>query len=603
MGVLLYEMLTGKWPFRGKTVIDVRHAVLHDAAEPLATAHPGLPPRLQAILDKAMAKEPRDRYQKMSELRDDLKSVLRESSAGAGETPLVAPPRHEAGPVARAVRWLRGVAGSAPPGGTPVQTSQAPQETPVTSFTDQQKKSIAILPFKNLSNDPASSFYEFSLADAVTTELARLRSLIVRPSSIIARYQGVDKDPIEAGREMNVSSVLTAGFLRAGERIRVTTQLLEVSSGLILWSERIDATAADIVALQDTIAQRIADGLRLELSQDEQVDMARPATHNAAAYEEYLRGRDLFARFIFRTVAREDCDAAIERFERATQLDPSFALAFDGLGACYANRVFKGLGGAEDYAKAEAAFNQALALDPQIVEARSLMVFVYLWRGEKQKARDEVARLRREAPNEAVVHFVAATLHRLDGEYQKSLHSYERLVRLDPAAHVVVSYNRALVYIFMGLFEHAVAELDRAAAIEPDNPLVKSFRALAFYYEGDPAAGTRLMQEVLKHDPGLRGVRPILSMCLSGEGKHGEARRELTEDVKKTAEADQDMAYWLASAYAAEGSADDALEWLERAIALGNENRAWFEKDPNWAQFRDDSRLKSLLDRIAPAPY
>jgi serine/threonine protein kinase/tetratricopeptide (TPR) repeat protein len=598
MGVLLYEMLTGKWPFRGKTVIDVRHAVLHDTPEPLATARPGLPERLQTILDRAMAKEPRDRYQKMAELRDDLKAVLRESTGGGAEATVLTPPRHQGGanPVARAVRWLRNVTSTAP--GSSTQTSQQTHETPVTSFTDHPKKSIAILPFKNLSNDPASSFYEFSLADAVTTELARLRSLVVRPSSIIARYQGMDKDPLEAGREMTVSAVLTAGFLRAGDRIRVTAQLLDVTSGLILWSERIDATASDIVALQDTIAQRIVDGLRLELSPDEQVDLARPATHNAAAYEEYLRGRDLFARFIFRTVAREDCNAAIERFERAVELDPSFALAHDGLGACYANRVFKGMGGAEDYARAEAAFNQALALDPQIVEARSLMVFVYLWRGEKQKARSEVARLRREAPNEAVVHFVAATLHRLDGEYEKALRSYDRLVRLDPAAHVVASYNRALVYIFLGRLEDALAELDRAAAIEPENPLLRSFRALALYYGGDAAGGRALMEEVLRQRPNLHGVRPILSMCLSGEGRHEEARRELTDDVKKTVEADQDMAYWLASAYAAEELRNEALEWLERAIALGNDNRPWFERDPNWAHFRDDPNLKSLLDRI-----
>src|SRR5260370_985613 len=133
-----------------------------------------------------MAKDARDGYQKMAELRDDLKAVLRESSGGAAETTIIAPPRHQggSGAVARAVRWLRTVTSSAPPGGTPAHTSQEPQETPVTSFTDHQKKSVAILPFKNLSNDPASSFYEFSLADAVTTELARLRSLVVRPSSV-----------------------------------------------------------------------------------------------------------------------------------------------------------------------------------------------------------------------------------------------------------------------------------------------------------------------------------------------------------------------------------------------------------------------------------
>jgi TolB-like protein/tetratricopeptide (TPR) repeat protein len=539
----------------------------------------------------------------MSELADDLRKVLGEVSA-PGSVARVAPARHQRGrgPVAKAMRWLRSIRGSEP---ASVITGESHQitdhKTPTTSFGDHEKRSLAILPFKNMSNDTGSSFYEFSLADAVITELARLRSLVVRPSSVIARFQGREYDPIAAGRELGVGAVLSSGFLRAGDRIRVTAQLLNVDSGEIIWSDRIDATSGDIVTLQDIISLQIVNGLRLELNSDEQVELARPATHSAAAYEEYLRGRDLFARFIFRTVAPEDCSAAIKHFERAVQLDSSFALAHDGLGACYANRVFKGLGGAEDYAKAEIAFNQALSLDPQIVEARALMIFVHLWRGQKQKARDEVARLRREAPNEAVVYFVKATLERLDGEYEKAIGSFDRLAQLDPAAHVVASYNRAFVLLFMGRLDDAMAELDRAAVTEPENPLLRTIRALVLYYQGDDTAAMSLMKEVLTDHPSLHGARPVLAILLASAGNNEQARIQITEEVKKTAAADQDMAYWLASAYALQGSVDDALEWLERAIALGNENRPWFEKDPNWKQLREDPRFKALL-RGSAAP-
>ena len=155
-------------------------------------------------------------------------------------------------------------------------------ETSFTTLTGQDKKSLAILPFRNIGNDPASSFYEFSLADAVITELARVRSLVVRPSSVIARYQGQQVDPREVGRELNVDSVLAAGFIHAGERFRVTAQLLDVLSGDILWSDRIDTSAADIITVQDTIAQRIVEGLSLELSPAEQVGIAKPSTQSAA---------------------------------------------------------------------------------------------------------------------------------------------------------------------------------------------------------------------------------------------------------------------------------------------------------------------------------
>ncbi len=605
-GVLLYEMLTGIWPFQGKTAVDVRHAVLHAAPKPLALARPeATPPRLQAILDRALAKEPRERYQTAAELRDELRAVLHELTAGGAAQPgdSLAPtaPRHLGGanPVSRAVRWLkRGLSSSTDTHtSTHITTSQSSQDVHVTptNVGGEQKKSVAILPFRNLSHDPAVSFYEFALADAVITELARVRSLTVRPSSVIARYQGAEHDPREAGHELDVSAVLSASFLRAGDRLRVTAQLLDVQTGALLWSDRIDAAAADIIALQDMIAQRIVDGLRLELSQDEQADLAQPATGSAAAYEEYLRGRDHFGRFIFRTLAPADCDAAIAHFQRAVELDPSFALAHDGLGACYANRVFKGYGGGDDYERAEAAFNQALALDPQIVEARMLLVFVYLWRGEKQKARAEVARYQKQAAHEAVVYFVKAVLHRLDGEYDRALRSLDRLARLDPAAHVVASYHRALIHLAQHNTEAAQRELEHARASAADSPLLMIAGALTHFYTGAHAPAAMLMRALLAAHPNMHGVRPILAMCLSAQGEQDAARAELTEQVRTNADADPDAAYWLASAYALVGAHADALAWLARALALGNEQRAWFAHDPTWAVLHDDPQFKEIL--------
>lgn len=607
MGVLLYEMLTGTWPFRGKSTVDVRHAVIHDQPKTLAEMRPGeTPVRLQQILDKCMKKDPRDRYQKIEELRDDLRKVLMDVTSGA-PMDLAAAPKHLGGstPVGRAMRWLKTLTGAkdthtSSPQFTSRPLTDAPDLTSIT-VTDREKKSLAVLPFKNLNNDPASSFYEFALADAVITELARIRSLVVRPSSVMSKYQGQVVDPAEVGRELNVDAVLSAGFLAVGERFRVNAQLLEVRSGEIIWSDRVDASAADIIAVQDEITKRIVDGLRLELSPDEQAGLAQPKTVNAEAYEEFLRGRDRFARFIFRSVAAEDCDAAIAHFTRAIQLDSEFGLAYDGLGACHVNRVFKGLGGAEDFEKAEAAFQRALAIDPNIIEARMLMVFVMLWRGEKQKARDEVARMRREAPNEAVVYFVKATLHRLDGDYDRALRSYDRLVHLDPASFVVVSYNRAAIFLYQGKFEDAKRELDRAGAIEPNNPLLRTIRALLLLYTGDVDAAAELLREILSQNPNLHGIRPVLAMCLSRQGHHEAAIAELNDSVKRTASVDPDIAGAVASVYALEGASDEAFEWLNRSVALGNENRFWFEHNPSLSAIRNDPRFPTLLARLRPA--
>ncbi|MFN2516914.1 MAG: tetratricopeptide repeat protein, partial [Pyrinomonadaceae bacterium] len=405
-------------------------------------------------------------------------------------------------------------------------------------------------------------------------------------------------EPEDVGRELDVDAILTASFLRAGDHLRVTVQLLDVRTSEILWSDRIDADAGDIIAVQDSIVQHIVDGLRLELSPDERVDLARGTTTDAAASEEYLRGRNCLAQFIHHTIGGADLDSAINHFKRAIELDPNFAFAHSALGSCYVHRVLKGLGERDDYGKAETAFNKALSLDPKLLEARMQMVFIYLSRGEKQKARQEVMLLREEYPNDVGVHFVRGVVARLDGEYERSLRSFDRMVRLSPGERLVASYNRARIFTYQQRYEDALHELDQGSEIEPDHPMVQTFRARVLYYRGEIDAATRILERVLERHPKMDGIRPILAICLSAQGKHEQANQQLTERVKVAAAADHDIAYWLASAYLLQGRQVLALEWLEKAIKLGNENYLWFESDPNWSDLHADPRFKELMQRV-----
>lgn len=601
-GVLLYEMLTGIWAFQGKTVHDVRHQVLYGTPKPIAELrNEPFPPRLQEIIDKALAKAPIDRYQKISEMRDDLRAVLQEITGMPTMQGDSFAPRHlEENPVKKVWNWITGKSSADNSmQGTP-SFSLTPTYSPDTTLTTtgQDKKSVAILPFNNLSQDAASNFYEFALADAVITELAQLRSLVVRPSSVIAKYQGKEFDPREIGKELRVHAVLSASFLRSGDKLRVTAQLLDVLSGEILWSDRIDAQGDDILALQDMIAQRILGGLRLELSDNEQEKLNRRATDNPQAYEEFLRGRDNFGRFIFRTVAAEDCEAAIANFKRAIELDPHFALAYSGLGACYANRVMKGMGNAEDYTYAEAAFSKAFIYDPDVVEARVLMVLIYLSRGEKKKARAEINVLKEQFPNDAPLYFVKAIMERLDGEYDAALKTFGKLARLDPAARTVASYNRARIFLYRGLYDEAMRELDKGAAVEPNHPMIRIFRSVILFYRGDKEEGIKLMEAVLEENKGMDGMRSLYAIYLANVGRHAEARAQLTEQARGLAKADHDMAYWMASANAQLGEIDEAFYWMERAIKLGNENKPWYENDKCLAPLRQDPRFAEILSKI-----
>lgn len=604
-GVLLYEMITGIWAFQGKTVIDVRHQVLYGTPRQLSEMRKDpMPSGLQAIVDKALQKEPKNRYQKISQMRDDLRAVL-QGIAGAqlmaGDT--FAPSHVDGGVFKRAMNWFTGksVPESTSSSAFTPSISNPPSTAPDMTITSTgtEKKSVAILPFTNLSGEEGSNFYEFALADAVITELAQLRSLIVRPSSVIAKYQGKEVDPREAGRELRVHAVLSAGFLRSGDRLRVTAQLLDVLTGEIIWSDRIDAEGSDILMLQDGIAQRILEGLRLELSDHEQEKLGRRMTDNAEAWEEYLRGRDNFGRFIFRSLSSEDVNAAIQNFKNAIELDTHFALAYSGLGACYANRFFKGLGQAEDYTYAETAFSKAFFYDPNVVEARVLMTMIYMARGEKKKARAEIELLQKQFPNEPPLYFMKGIINRLDGNYEDSLKAFEKLSRLDPAARAVCAYNRARIFIYKREYDQAIKEIERGEKAEPDHPMLKIFRSGVYYYRGDKEIAIDLMSRVLEEHPNMDGIRPLYAIYLAGAGKEDEARAQLSEDALALARSDHDMAYWVGSAYAILGEKDPAFKWLNRAVKLGNQNKPHFEHDKSLDTLRDDPRFGELMSKVS----
>jgi tetratricopeptide (TPR) repeat protein len=207
--------------------------------------------------------------------------------------------------------------------------------------------------------------------------------------------------------------------------------------------------------------------------------------------------------------------------------------------------------------------------------------------------------MRRQAPSEAVVYFVKGTLHRLDGEYERALRAYDRLVHLDPASFVVVSYNRALIFLYQGKQDDAMRELDRAASVEPNNPLLRCIRAIVMFYRGEVAQAADLLREVLSANPTLHGVRPFLAICLSKQGDHQAAREELNDSVIRTASVDADIAYAVGSVYSLEDNRESAFAWLQRSAALGNQNKFLFEHDPNLKSLRADARWMDLMTRVS----
>ena len=596
LGVVVYEMITGQRPFKGSTLADVLHSIVHNPPRPLAEFNPRCPARLQAILGRALAKDPQERYQTMAAMRDELKAVMRQLTLETGLVPTEATATLLAPQRARSTWVLADTLGRVFGLGRRDGSAAGPAARPA-SWGTETKQTVAVLPFRNVSGDPQTAFYEFGLADAVITDLAQVASLVVRPSSYIAPYVGRNVDPRQVGQELAVACVLTGTFLKAADRFRVTAQLVSAASGEILWSDRIDVPAADLMTLQDVVAARVIEGLRVEPTVEEKEKIVRPATRSTQAYEFYLRGRDLLFAYVLRTFDIADLERAIRMFNEALGLDPDFGAAHAALGRCYVHHA-QGYGGEEHYTLAERALRRALAVDPASAEARLQMVHVDLHRGDKDRAHATVAELRRLAPDDPAVLYVAGMLYRLDGLYDEAMEAYDHLLRRNPQDLVIVAYNKARVLTHQRRYAEAAAELERARAAEPDHPLVRTFLAVALFNQGRVDDARSLLEDVIREHPHLYGVLPVLAWCWSARGEHERARALITDRVREIAAADHDIAFWLASFYGMEGMADDAVEWVRRAVRLGNENYPLFADSAKLDSLRGDPRFRDLLAEL-----
>ena len=639
LGVLLYEMVTGHQPFTGRHRIEILHAVINAEPDPICDDCPTSPDHLQAIIDHALAKNPKDRFSTMADMFEELKAQMRELTGEAASaydmgSNAVAPQR------ARTSWKLGGALGKVFGGGgifgrkrngqtgnsqTPprqaYQSTAEPPSLPSQSSSTQtssspnslsnsagstsrprtwgteSKRTIAVLPFKNLSGNAEDNFYEISLADGLIAELAHLRSLVVRPSQYIARYAGQNIEPRQVGEELAVSTVLVGSFIKAANRFRVTTQLQTTESGEILWSDKIDLAADDLLKIQDTIAERVIAGLKLKLTDEEQQKLEKPLTNNTEAYEFYLRGRDLLFKYISHSFNDQDLDVAIKMLEEAVRLDPNFARAHYTLGRCLVHHG-QGYGGQFYFDKAEASLTRALELDPKIAGARLQMVYVYLNKGEKEKALATLADARREAPHDPTVFIIAGMLYRLNGLYDRALKQYDKLLELNPRDVVIASYNRGRLFMYRHEYDRAVAELEKGRAAEPDHPLIKTFLAITYFNQGKIDRCQTIAEEVLRQNPHFDPLQIVMAWCLSARGKHDAAFALITDQVKETAAADHDVAVWLASFYAMENNRDQAIEWIKKAVALGNENYPLFADNNRFDNLRCDLRFVDLLNEL-----
>jgi len=515
LACILHEMITGEQPFTGRTA----QAII---AQRMSETTPGLSlsdrvtSEVAAAVRRAMSVDPQNRFPTIREFAAALTPDGRSTRAS--------------------LRFLAGPAASA-------------------------SKSVAVLPFANMSTDPENEYLADGIAEEIINALSKVRTLRVTSRAISFAMKGRANDVAEVGRKLKVSTVLDGSVRRAGNRIRVSAELVNAADGAQLWAERYDREMEDVFAIQDDIAESIVRALRVILGDAERKAL-KARTPDIRAYEYYLRGRQ------YLDLRRKSLEYAREMFRRAVEVDPDYASAHAGLADC-SSLMFLLFETNDEYVEqAEVSSERALELEPDLAEAHHARGMAYSCRQD----------------------------------YPNSNREFETAMRLDPTfAEAPVYYGRNLLW--QGRTEDALRVLLVALALRPEDYGSAAMVKMAYTNLGQKAEADAARRRALKLMELRLELNPddprawILAACQYA-GMHDRARAE--EGIRRALAIDDDgmIHYNAACAHALLGDSDKAIDYLEGAIRRGWHHKEWLSHDPDFEFVRALPRYQAVLATI-----
>jgi serine/threonine-protein kinase len=574
-GGVLYEMVTGRRPFTETRQALLVDAILNRAPEPPGALNPAVPPELQGVILKALDKAPERRYQTARELLSDLERVATTERPRPARWPLVAAAAGLALAGLIAVVHFRLTAPGAP----------APSI-----------RSLAVLPLENLTRAADQDYFADGLTEALIAELGKLGELSVISRTSVMRYRDTTKPLPQIARELNVDAVVEGSVLRAGDRVRITAQLIHGQTDRHLWAESYERDLRDVLALQGEVARAIAAEVRLKMAPSASGPL-RPV--NREAYESYLKGR-----YSWNQRTAGSLRTAIGHFEQALAADPRFALGHAGLASSYV--LLGGLGVSalppgEAAAKAKSAARRALELDEGLAEAQAALAYTLAlydwdWSGAEAGFRRAIEL----NPSYATAHFwYAATLGAL-GRTEESLQESRRAQELDPLSPIITA-GRSWTYHLARRDDEAIAEARKALELAPDFAIGRYRLGIALGYKNAYADAIRELKEGVAASGGSPDFIAELARIHAEAGQRQEAER-LLQELLVPGEGRYVAPYTIATVHAALGQRERALEWLERAYAERPAPHLSFLKvERDVESLRTDPRFADLLRRVGLA--
>ena len=446
-------------------------------------------------------------------------------------------------------------------------------------------KILAVLPFKPLVVEKRDEALELGMADTLISKLSNGEGMIVRPFGAIRGYNSWDQDSLKAGRELGVEAVLDGSIQTSGERIRVSARLFRTNDGKQLWAGQFDEKLTDIFAVQDSISERVAAALRIQLGQKKR------NTENVEAYDLYMRGQ-----YHAQNLTRAETDKGIAYFQQAIQIDPNYARPHIGLSRAYsALALTSGLPSGEVMPKAKAAALRAIDIDEALPEAHFALGFILFWyEWDWAAAETECLRALELDPNNADAHFAYAHVLSNSGRHEKALAEIRRARELDPLSFVVNALEGQILF-FAGKNDEALDRLKKTIDLNPHFWLAHLFISRVYTEKGMHAEAIAAAKKAgeLSHNSQSDAYR---AYALARWGQQAEARTVLNELLKLSKER-YVPPYNLAVIYNGLGESGKAMEYLEKGLAEKDLRMAFLKVEPMWNTLRSNPRFVELLKR------
>jgi len=579
LGIVLYELLTTHLPFRAEHEAALAYMITHEDPSPVESFRTGVPEPLVRLLHRCLEKEREKRYQTADELAADLKR-LRDGSTVS----------HRRAAKHPAIPWVIGAAIVIAAGGVYAILSMSKPG-------GVQGKTIAVLPFNNMSGNPEDEYFSDGMTEDILTHLGKIGALRVISRTTMMQYKGTRKSIREIAAEVNAAVILEGSVRRSADQVRITAQLIDARTDEHLWAETYDKELRQIFAIQSDVAQAIATALQATLSSSERERIERKSTDNLEAYDLYLKGR-----YNWNKRMPDKLRLGIDQFNQAILKDSNYALAYAGLADSYTILGnFNLFSPDQTYPEAKVAASKALALDNNLAEAHASLGFAlmnYDW--DWAAAETELKRAIEIDPNYSTARSWYAFLLTVTGRFEEAAFVRKKALELDPLSPVI-NADVGLTLYFARRYDEAISQFLKTLEIDPtfvltNIPLAGAFEQKQMFTEAIAKLETLTMGMSYAS---VRHPIPILVLghVFAVAGRRDDALNML-ELVKEMTASQYVAPYWMGVLSVGLGEKDQALAWLERAFKEHDGSMVFLKVDPVFDGMRSEPRFIDLLRRM-----